>query len=490
MRTPHVCAHRARSLSLALAVTLTLSACGSDDAPAQGAHPADVGADAAGFDAAAALDTRPPDIDAQQPPIDGGGGADALAADGGSTDGARDVDPGLDGAEVADALAADAVVPDGERPPEDGGADAAPDASGPVDPAAVVWFVHISDTHVGEAPEMGRRLTQFLESALPVIEPTATLHTGDLVDLGGEDVQWQEYGEVVHERVPAFPEYLEISGNHDLKQGGTPGYLSTSRSGQAGVGLHGQTFIDTPAGTVRIVRTDTSDTEFNAANVLGFFGEEQADELLALPAPATPPAATFVLGHHPMVGLDRLVLLGSDLRMQRVMQHFEADVYLCGHLHLPYLAWIHETLSVQVGSLTKPVLGSRTFALLALDGGVLSARTVGLDDDIVAQVRWPVVLVTAPINAGLGTSNPLAAPVAPGEPLTVRALVFAPWELESVEAILDFGEPVPLQPLAGAAPLWQVTVPAPEAEGLHGVEVRAAGGGDADSDTLVFRVAR
>ncbi len=484
--------HPRALLTLALSATLVLVAlgCGSDDAPADDpAPPSDVGPDVA-------RDGETPGQDSGSPERDGGPEPTDLAlADATTPDAETDLVPDLqsapDGSELPDGAPADQG---GEAPdlgsPSDG--EVAPDSGADPGPSPVVWFVHISDTHVGEFPDTARRMAQFLDGALPVLQPAAVLHTGDLVDLGGDAAEWQAYADAVHPRIPdvlpAYPRYLEIPGNHDLKQEGTPNYLATSISGRAGVGLHGVSYIDTPAGTLRVIRTDTSDTQFNAANVVGFFGEEQADELLASPEPPTPPLATFVLGHHPMVGLDRLILLGSDLRMHRVIERFGATAYLCGHLHMPFISWVGDTLSVQVGSLTKPVLGTRTFALLAVDNGVISARTAPLDDDIVAQVRWPLVLITSPVNAGLGGSSPNAGHVAAGSELTVRALVFAPWQLDSVEAVLDFGEAVPLQPVDPAGPLWQVTLSAPATPGLHAVEVRATGGDDDDADTLVFEV--
>ncbi len=382
----------------------------------------------------------------------------------------RSPDGPLDGAPtVLDAHKPDAAGPDAQP------ADAAvkpPAAPGPI------WLVQISDTHVGETPATGANLTAYLDQVLPVIAPVATLHTGDLIDDGGEAVQWAEYDTVTTGHTPAYPEYLEIPGNHDVKHDGLMSYELHAHTFQAGDGLFGETDLDTPAGTIRLIRTNTADTTLNAVNVLGYFGDQQMNALLAAPEPAEPPLFTLVLGHHPIGGVDGLFLLDSNTRMQRVFDRFQPAAYLCGHIHIPFQAWVGGTLQLQAGSLGKENLGSPSFMVIGYDAGQLTARSVNLDGAATPPVQWPLTLVTAPPDAALGGVNPKASAVAPGALVAVHALVFGPDgpdALPPVEARFDHGQSVRLAPQGG--PVWMGEIAAPIAAGAHTLSVGPQGAG-------------
>jgi len=469
--------------SLLLVLGLLQVACGGDDAPgAAGAK--DLGARS---DVQPAEDLGPSPRDLAAPQDQG-----AARDQGARPDGAPPADLALDAtldagapqdSGPADLGAAADLAPVPDLAHGDGGA---PDAGGlPADPPPI-WFLHVTDTHVGEAPEMGQRFAAVLDEVAPVIGPLAILHTGDLVDLGGDAQQWVDYRAVVDGRTPDYPTYLEIPGNHDVKEGGEASYLADGHTARAVGGLYGETWLDSPAGPVRIVRTHTADTTLNPANVVGYFGEDQAAALMALPVPAQRPALTLLLAHHPMTGVQRLLLLGSDLRMLRLIDRVDADVYLCGHTHMPYLSWLEDTLSIQGGSTTKPVLGSRSVALLAFDRGVLSARTLQLGDDDAQPLSWPLVQVTYPANTLLGGDNPKATPLPEGEEIEVRALVFGAEPADVVQVRLDFDDPVALSP--GPGPLWTGTLPA-ASPGLHQIEVTAARGQQTGVDRIAIRSA-
>lgn len=500
---------RSRPAALAALLLLPLAllgACSGEDGEPGGAARRDAGTDTGGVPPAdggrdGSGDAAPGDGGEAQ--ADGSGGrGDALVDGGGSGDGdgggsgdddgggSGDSGGGQDGGSREDGGPADGGGAD-QGPAGDGGpeADGELDGGEPAAPPPPLWFLHATDTHVGEQAEHGAALALFFDAVVPVVQPAAVLHTGDLVDHGAEEQQWAEYRAVVEQRAPPYPTYLEIPGNHDMKDDGVDGYLASARAALAGAGPSGQTLLDTPAGTVRIIRTNTADTSLNPANVLGYFGEAQMEELLALPDPEPRPVLTLVLGHHPMAGLERLMLLGSDLRMQRIFERFAPQAYLCGHMHLPYISWIGPVLSLQGGSLGKALLGQRSFALLAWDRGVVSARSIGWDPGQAASpVAWPLVLVTSPGSALLGGLSPAARAFAPGEPFALRALAFAPADVAQVEASLDRGDWTPLirqQP----PQLWMGTFAAPAEQGYHALEVRAvAPGGATGSDTLFFVV--
>jgi len=74
----------------------------------------------------------------------------------------------------------------GEDTDDTGGGDDidAPDTNGPDIPSVTIdkpiWFLHISDTHIGENPEALPVLETFLTDILALVNPSATIHTGDV----------------------------------------------------------------------------------------------------------------------------------------------------------------------------------------------------------------------------------------------------------------------------------------------------------------------
>ncbi|TNF33139.1 MAG: hypothetical protein EP329_08705, partial [Deltaproteobacteria bacterium] len=391
-----------------VALTLTLFACGDGTTDAG----PDIDRDASLFDTLAQDSATATGEDALA--VDSAAPEDAAVDDAASNDASDDTAAPPDTV-AADTAEADTVVPDPAPP--------------------VLWFVHISDTHVGSSSRASATLAYVFETVVPTVDPVATIHTGDLVDDGGEADQWAAYAELV-KAAPAWPRYVELIGNHDKKNDGTPSWMASSVSGPAGAGLYGQLFWDTPAGRVRLIRADTSDSSINATNVAGYFGGDQRDDLLALPAGDPPPVLTLVAGHHPINGLTALTLLGSGDRMDALLGITSAAAYLCGHVHEVDIAPHDDTLAVQAPSLGKPggLSGITGFTLVAWDGGAVSAQVVLLEGDT-PTVDWPVLMVTHPTHGGKATL---------GEGVEVRALAFAPAGVDTVEARLAGGTWAPL----------------------------------------------
>lgn len=376
------------------------------------------------------------------------------------------------GACGSDSGGADAARPDGQEPgtPDAAASDAAlpPDAGEP-DGAALpedypIWFVHVTDTHFGQGDTPA--LAALLQNDLDVFQPVATIHTGDLVDDGGEADQWAAYRSALAGGVPAYPLYFEIPGNHDVKNGGLPSFLSESQTGRAGAGTHGLTDVDAAAGTVRIVRVNTADDEATPVVLAGFVTEEQADELTALPPGGDEVALRVVAAHHP-IG----ILLGETRdRVQSVIDHFDAKIYFCGHLHFTNIAWQGTTLVVQGDRFGD---NPTELMLVAWDSTGPAARAIPFDGTASPSVEWPVVMITTPADPGLGVTNPYATAYAAGASVTLRALAFAPDAVTSVEYCFDNGDWQPLESVAG--PLWSATITMPEA-GSHDILVRASVG--------------
>lgn len=363
--------------------------------------------------------------------------------------------------------------------PGDQGLDA---AVGPVP----VWLLHITDLHLGASSYADEALKTAIEHIVPVVSPAATLVTGDITD-GGDGAEWSDYLAAIQGKVAPYPLHLEIVGNHD-KKGDGKGFFTGTQTGLAGGGAYGLSYVDAAPGRIELVRTDTVDSTKALEQLLGYVGETQVKDLQALPPSAVPIWRSVVLGHHPIDGVQGLKVLGTDKRLEQLLTHFAAEVYLCGHAHLSHLSWNKTTLVVQGPTLGKPEIAAPNpgFALVALDEEGPAARIFGLTKSSPAAVGWPLVLTTAPADAGLGGTNPRAKPITPGQAtLTVRALGFSPSGIVAAEARVDGGGWLALN--GANRPLWQGSVPVP-APGKHTLDVRVLATEGSGTHTTSFSV--
>ncbi len=369
--------------------------------------------------------------------------------------------------------------------PGDAATEAGTDATtgdGAVASGKPIWLVQLTDTHIGATKYASTVLAETIKQVIPTVAPAATVVTGDITE-AGTAAQWTSYQAIVKGKVPAYPAYFEIPGNHDMKSSSGKEFLTGSQTGTASGGLYGMTYAKSAAGTVRVVRTNTADHSAATSRLLGFFSSAQKTKLLALPS-TTKADHTVVAGHHPVMGLTGLQLLGTDKQMKELLTKVNAAVYLCGHVHSPHISWIKNTLVVQTTTLGKPSLFNPkpAYALVGLDATGPSVRLIPVGTTSTVKVTWPVVLVTAPAQADLGGKNPLAKAVAAGKVVTVRALAFSPKGVTTVQARVDSGAWSSMT--TSGKPLWQGSMTAPTTTGKRTLEVRATSPEGTDTHTL------
>lgn len=368
-----------------------------------------------------------------------------------------------------------ALPPDSSSHPVEG------DAALPLPPPIVL--LHLSDTHFGVHPTAPSAIvTRFLEDIVPVIQPHVVIHSGDLTEDGSVGASWASYRAAVETRVPPWPAYVDVPGNHDLKHSGTANYLAHAQTARALGTLHGVALLSTSSGTLRMVLANTADTPLDATSLLGFVGTEQEEDLLSDPALNVDHALSLIVGHHPMSGPEGLQILGSDVRMQHVIDQYGALFYFCGHLHSTSLSWIGPTLVVQAPAFGRTDL-TANFMLAAFDGAGPIARPVWFDASQSAAT-WPVVLITRPAHVALAGANPHAQPLANGgEGVRLRVLIFAPEPPAAAEWHVDEDDWQPLEPAGGA--LWEATLPA-RPLGSHRLEARATVGERTNINTSYY----
>ena len=126
---------------------------------------------------------------------------------------------------------------------------------------------------------------------------------------------------------------------------------------------------------------------------------------------------------------------------------------------------------------------SNQYTIIAIDCNGLSSKigTVG---------SWPAVLVTAPLDAELGGLNPYGYPVPAAASNPIRALVFDPNTVTSVQYRVDSSTSwFPMNRVAANPRLWEASWDAVSlAAGLHILEVKASSASGTKSDIIKVRI--
>ncbi|MFH1808066.1 MAG: metallophosphoesterase [Pseudomonadota bacterium] len=374
---------------------------------------------------------------------DRGALADAGHNDAGSLDAhtsdhaSGDAPPTQDAALAVDRWIADVMAGDpGSARPDAGAPDLATVAdsgsgfdAGHQLPAPLV-LLHLSDIHFGSGSFAVPAFELATDEIIPTVAPLVTFASGDLVEVGNNAEAWDDY--MAHLDASGLDDqnFIEVPGNHDIYLDlDLSEYLAHTLAGRAGHGTHGLYSLSSAWGRLRVLALDTVSSGDPLRDSTGYLAPAQVDELIAVMATETEPAAiTVALGHHP-IDIDGLSLFNTDDDLLRVLDAAGADAYLFGHRHIHMLSWRGSCLFSMARTLGNPgdanAASRAGFNILVYDDG-LTARGVPLDEANMA-VPWPVVMITRPANPALGSGNPWAQPLprASGEQL-LRAMVFAP----------------------------------------------------------------
>lgn len=356
------------------------------------------------------------------------------------------------------------------------------------------WFMIISDLHVGTSgsPDTDH-LAWAVGPARQVVNPAFIVATGDLTDSTNGGIipngpylaEWQAYRQILDTAGMTSAFYYDIPGNHDhYNDESFDYYRAYSIQGSA----HGSTqqgWVKTYAfGTYQFIGTCTAGNDGasfsiwpwdNYGDHAGLDGTELSfieSQLAAHPEAEL----TLIFGHHPFqAGYYASSDTGLTYGLSSLLDLIDAygvSAYGFGHTHNYRENFYYNNLLDGVFYLNVSSLGKEDtdhFAIMAVDGNGLSVKPG-------KKGVWPVVLITAPVDRNLGASpQPFAYEVPAGGANPVRALVFDAGPLSAVEFRVDAGVWQAMQPVGGG-PLWQGFWDASAAaEGVHTVEVRAAG---------------
>ena len=300
------------------------------------------------------------------------------------------------------------------------------------------WFLIITDSHIRTGLIGDKQETKNLDWAtselVDVVQPEFMVNMGDLVDgtggglvpIGQSDEEWQNYQTIVDGNGMGPDFYYDIPGNHDQYfDGKLSHYQAYSVQGRNSgainhswtLSLGGKDYFfaalatcgsDGAAWPFDNVSLDAADLEFLSQ---ALSQAEQAD------------IATF-FGHHPAAYMND----GKD-ELYDALAEATATMYAFGHTHDYGKWWQEQTLHLNLPSLGKS--DHFQVGLVAYDGSGLSVTAFDVGE-------WPQVLVTAPLDSGLGGNHLYDYMVPDNLPsAVVRALAFHPDGIQSVVATLD-----------------------------------------------------
>jgi hypothetical protein len=353
----------------------------------------------------------------------------------------------------------------------------------------LIWFLAVTDSHIGASLMGGQQDTENLDFAtstlVDAVQPSFLANLGDLVDatggglipVGQFDEEWNNYAAIVDGNGMTADFYHDLPGNHDqYGDPGLPKYLANSVQGKGTGQLRHSWSVKTAHSEYLFLglRTCNTDGSFWPADHAGLESGDLEWAAAEIQAAAGTDIVT-VLGHHPVSAFE----YGQN-EFKDFLDQEGAAAYLFGHTHDYSMKWQDKTLHVNLASLGKTK--QLQVGLFAYDGRGLSARAFDVG-------QWPMVLITAPLHAGLAGNHkhdykiPDYMTQAP-----LRAIAFHPDGIDSVAALLDSSVEIPMSEIADH--VWQGTFDATKLDLYpHEIVVTATRGDEKDSQMITFYTA-
>ncbi len=368
------------------------------------------------------------------------------------------------------------------------------------DNSRILWFMILSDTHVGTSGSAdAANLAWAVTTAKTAIDPSFIVATGDLTDStngnflglpdGPHQEEWNEYKSIVDPYVTSA-DYFDLPGNHDAYSDKYFAYyLANSVQGRA-TGRKQHSWTRTPGfGAYHFLGVNSADNTGAAFSIFSPYGDHaglDTDELAYIQSELSANAGadlTFVFGHHPVTSTgnssDTYLYYGHQ-QFISYLDAYGASMYGYGHTHA-----VSDVLFAG-NSYTGPMSNGGIYYLNLASLGKDSPNTVtvvGIDGNGVSAVTqsirtWPIVLITAPVSSTLGgAGNPYAYSVPNGSTNPIRALVFDTMTVSQVTYRIDgAGTWFPMTKNASNPNLWEGLWNASGlANGSHKIEVQAVG---------------
>lgn len=374
----------------------------------------------------------------------------------------------------------------------------------------IFWFIQSSDPHIGASgTQDSENLSWIVNQARQVIEPSFIIVTGDLTDstngnlLGWPDgpyqEEWDEYKSIVD--IPAITQdnYYDIPGNHDAYNDRYFAYfLANSVQGRATGNTQVSFFKEFDFGKYHFLGVNTSGNTGEGFSILPPYGDPAGldeDELAFISEelaynPEDSPFLTLAFGHHPLFptgnSTDTYVYYGLE-DFLALMNQSRASLYGYGHTHESEEAFFIPNNSqhdgffyFNVNSLGKS--SESQYTIMTIDCNGFSSKTLDV-------MSWPAVMITAPIDENLGGHNPYSYPVPASSSNPIRALVFDPGTVLSVQYRIDASSTWhDMFPVDGNDHLWEASWDVFLLEGQHTIEVAASSTFGTSNDLITVSV--
>ena len=347
------------------------------------------------------------------------------------------------------------------------------------DGSSVFWFIQITDTHIDTVlPGEDEKLYWAVSEGVEVVGPAFVVNTGDLTDgtdgiiygTSPHEAEWLKYGQILEQAGMTADFYYDLPGNHDAYgDGELEAYRRWSVQGRAHDTTQPSWTLDLPFGLYHFFAVATP---ANDGLQWPFDNNELTDSELAEAGAAFADhgaaSLQLVFGHHDYRDTRRGDELSALLSQHGIGHYFH------GHEH---------SLGERLDG--DGVLRSRVDSLGQADHDNLVVWAVDADalsrGSTDARDPWPLVVITAPVDAHHDSDHALAAPLSPPVPggcadAPLRALVFDVERPEEVRARVDGGAWTALQQRRDVPAQWRGAFDATGlGAGMHAIEVEARG---------------
>ena len=222
------------------------------------------------------------------------------------------------------------------------------------DHANVLWFVQISDPHIGTSGSAASdRLTWIVTTGRSVIQPSFIVATGDLTDStngnflgfpnGPYQAEWDRSKAILTAAGAGADVYFDLPGNHDAYNDRYFAfYLANSVQGRAAGSTQVSWTRELPLGTYRFLGVNTADNTGAAFSLSWPYGDYAGLDTTELAfinqrLGAQPDVRlALAFGHHPVtdtgVSTDTWLFYGHQ-EFVEALNLWQASLYGYGHTH-------------------------------------------------------------------------------------------------------------------------------------------------------------
>jgi hypothetical protein len=334
-------------------------------------------------------------------------------------------------------------------------------------------------------------LQWLVTQAKDVIQPSFIVVSGDLTDStngnlfgfpdGPHQEEWDLYRSILSNRVEANF-YYDLPGNHEqYNDGDFSYYRANSIQGSALNTTQVSWRRSFDFGNYHFLGVNTADNTGSAFSIFPPYGDHaglDAGELAFIQNELdnnSDADLTFIFGHHPLSATgdstDTYLYYGRDQFLSLIQTH-GISLYGYGHTHEFSESFYTQNVSPGVYYFNVASLGKSSanqYSITAVDCNGISSITETVN-------TWPVVLITAPMDKYLGGAyTPFVYPVPASASNPIRALVFGPNPISSVQYRVNGGTAYPMMRVTGNPYLWEALWNASGLQaGEHTIEVWAS----------------